>query len=48
MSKENVDALIRLNKVQEDEIRKLRAENRDLLQKIELLKKFSLLDALLR
>ena len=43
MPKENVDALVRLNKVQEDEIQNLRAENRDLKKKLELLKDFEFL-----
>ena len=43
MPKENVDALVRLNKVQEDEIQKLRAEIRDLKKKLEMLKDFEFL-----
>ena len=43
VSKEGYNALAIINKVQEREIQKLRAENRDLKKKLELLKDFEFL-----
>ena len=41
--RENYEALVRLNQVQENQIQKLRTEKRELELKIEILKKYSIL-----
>lgn len=43
MTKENIEALKRINNIQEAEIQKLRRAKTELEQKIEILKKYSIL-----